>query len=176
MKNDLDAALLLAGVLPDVVPEPALDANLAPFCQVIGTELCLLIPRDDAEEVCFVVLARTVDREPERGELLLLSELAQLDVTRQVAGQNDRVHDIRLLVVGQGNVAAELSRVCVESGYIVCRPGVWRSLVARSVRVGEVPSSNLGTPIPAGGTSVFPAAPLSLSGKGIVVGAHAIAI
>src|SRR5262245_18588850 len=25
--------------------------------------------------------------------------------------------------------------------------GVWRSLVARSVRVGEVPSSNLGTPI-----------------------------
>jgi hypothetical protein len=24
---------------------------------------------------------------------------------------------------------------------------VWRSLVARSVRVGEVPSSNLGTPI-----------------------------
>src|SRR3954465_8992036 len=27
------------------------------------------------------------------------------------------------------------------------RPGVWRSLVARSVRVGEVPSSNLGTPI-----------------------------
>src|SRR5262249_48665686 len=26
--------------------------------------------------------------------------------------------------------------------------GVWRSLVARSVRVGEAPSSNLGTPIP----------------------------
>src|SRR5207247_7668061 len=26
--------------------------------------------------------------------------------------------------------------------------GVWRSLVARSVRVGEVPSSNLGTPMP----------------------------
>ena len=25
--------------------------------------------------------------------------------------------------------------------------GVWRSLVARSVRVGEAPSSNLGTPI-----------------------------
>src|SRR6185503_7730556 len=28
--------------------------------------------------------------------------------------------------------------------------GVWRSLVARSVRVGEVPSSNLGTPIDVG--------------------------
>ena len=28
--------------------------------------------------------------------------------------------------------------------------GVWRSLVARSVRVGEVPSSNLGTPMRAG--------------------------
>src|SRR5438105_6059447 len=32
------------------------------------------------------------------------------------------------------------------------RLGVWRSLVARSVRVGEVPSSNLGTPIARGGT------------------------
>src|SRR5580765_4850984 len=29
-------------------------------------------------------------------------------------------------------------------------PGVWRSLVARSVRVGEVPSSNLGTPMGVG--------------------------
>src|ERR671937_3186283 len=34
--------------------------------------------------------------------------------------------------------------------------GVWRSLVARSVRVGEVPSSNLGTPIGRGGTQWFP--------------------
>ena len=37
--------------------------------------------------------------------------------------------------------------------------GVWRSLVARSVRVGEVPSSNLGTPIDHGGTSWFPREP-----------------
>ena len=45
--------------------------------------------------------------------------------------------------------------ICVESG-------VWRSLVARSVRVGEVPSSNLGTPIEHGGTggSVPPWIPL----------------
>jgi hypothetical protein len=38
--------------------------------------------------------------------------------------------------------------------------GVWRSLVARSVRVGEVPSSNLGTPINRGGNRVSPAGPL----------------
>src|SRR5919198_4057065 len=38
--------------------------------------------------------------------------------------------------------------------------GVWRSLVARSVRVGEVPSSNLGTPIERGGTHGSPACPL----------------
>ena len=37
--------------------------------------------------------------------------------------------------------------------------GVWRSLVARSVRVGEVPSSNLGTPIEGGGTPGSPADP-----------------
>ena len=34
--------------------------------------------------------------------------------------------------------------------------GVWRSLVARSVRVGEVPSSNLGTPIDTGEPMVPP--------------------
>ena len=34
--------------------------------------------------------------------------------------------------------------------------GVWRSLVARSVRVGEVPSSNLGTPIESRGNQRFP--------------------
>ena len=37
--------------------------------------------------------------------------------------------------------------------------GVWRSLVARSVRVGEVPSSNLGTPISVGEPMVPPRAP-----------------
>jgi hypothetical protein len=39
--------------------------------------------------------------------------------------------------------------------------GVWRSLVARSVRVGEVPSSNLGTPILARGKPCFPRGPPS---------------
>src|SRR5688572_17786253 len=38
--------------------------------------------------------------------------------------------------------------------------GVWRSLVARSVRVGEVPSSNLGTPMEYGGTPGSPVGPL----------------
>ena len=37
---------------------------------------------------------------------------------------------------------------------------MWRSLVARSVRVGEVPSSNLGTPIYHGGTQGSPVNPL----------------
>ena len=38
---------------------------------------------------------------------------------------------------------------------------MWRSLVARSVRVGEVPSSNLGTPIGAWGNPWFPHEPRS---------------
>ncbi len=41
----------------------------------------------------------------------------------------------------------------------LCALGVWRSLVARSVRVGEVPSSNLGTPIGVGEPVVSPRAP-----------------
>ena len=41
---------------------------------------------------------------------------------------------------------------------IIGASGVWRSLVARSVRVGEVPSSNLGTPMRCRGRSAAPAA------------------
>ena len=41
--------------------------------------------------------------------------------------------------------------------------GVWRSLVARSVRVGEVPSSNLGTPI-----ARRPVIPGGVTGRGIL--------
>src|SRR5207247_6231151 len=44
--------------------------------------------------------------------------------------------------------------------------GVWRSLVARSVRVGEVPSSNLGTPIDAGETMFPPRAPFFRRSQG----------
>src|SRR5436190_21298151 len=43
--------------------------------------------------------------------------------------------------------------------YPVATVGVWRSLVARSVRVGEAPSSNLGTPTFARGNPWFPRAP-----------------
>jgi hypothetical protein len=51
---------------------------------------------------------------------------------------------------------AETSGVAFARGFdTLSGLGVWRSLVARSVRVGEVPSSNLGTPINMGET-MFP--------------------
>jgi hypothetical protein len=48
------------------------------------------------------------------------------------------------------------SRASSQARANLCTLGVWRSLVARSVRVGEVPSSNLGTPTECGGTFRFP--------------------
>ena len=51
-------------------------------------------------------------------------------------------------------IAAGVSR------YPVGLRGVWRSLVARSVRVGEVPSSNLGTPTGARGNLRVPPRPV----------------
>ena len=48
-----------------------------------------------------------------------------------------------------------------SSGANLSRLGVWRSLVARSVRVGEVPSSNLGTPMTSTGEP--PGSPVSPS-------------
>ncbi len=46
---------------------------------------------------------------------------------------------------GRGRGAgARVGRAVWDTGACV---GAWRSLVARTVRVGEVPSSNLGAPI-----------------------------
>ena len=50
-----------------------------------------------------------------------------------------------LVALSHGPIIATLSAL-----------GVWRSLVARSVRVGEVPSSNLGTPMSVGEPMVPP--------------------
>jgi hypothetical protein len=53
------------------------------------------------------------------------------------------------------------------TGANLCVLGVWRSLVARSVRVGEVPSSNLGTPIETRGNPGSPVGP-SLPARSLV--------
>ncbi len=55
---------------------------------------------------------------------------------------------------------AELPQLAPEAATLCAFSGVWRSLVARSVRVGEVPSSNLGTPIGTRGNRWFPRGPL----------------
>src|SRR6266498_3025443 len=61
------------------------------------------------------------------------------------------------LLTRETTVAAETSRSGAESvANLYAALGVWRSLVARSVRVGEVPSSNLGTPMLVKGNRRFP--------------------
>src|SRR6476619_8478444 len=45
-----------------------------------------------------------------------------------------------------GRAGCATLRFPARRGATLCPLGVWRSLVARSVRVGEAPSSNLGTP------------------------------
>src|SRR6266508_4001730 len=92
MRDDLHPAPLFAFVLPGVVPQSALDADLSSFCEVFSAELCLAIPDCDPEEIGFVVLATAVHGEPEGRQPFLFAELAQLDVARQIACQNDAVH------------------------------------------------------------------------------------
>ena len=48
---------------------------------------------------------------------------------------------------GSAEIGSFATKVCVRRAARIAGSGVWRSLVARSVRVGEAPSSNLGTPI-----------------------------
>ena len=88
----------------------------------------------------------------ERSRLLLVLPMSVVELehrerpVRKLDAEHDAVgarwirlaeREIPLLREGLDRHPATLWRVL----------GVWRSLVARSVRVGEVPSSNLGTPI-----------------------------
>src|SRR5690349_7839700 len=92
MRDDLDAAALLVAVLPRSVAQAALHADLAPFREVVRAELCLLVPRRDAEEIGLVRLGRPVHCEPECREALVFAELAQLDVARKIPDQDHAVH------------------------------------------------------------------------------------
>src|SRR2546422_2806917 len=93
MRYDLDGAPFLSLVLPGAVLQAALDRNLPPLGQIVGTVLSLPVPDGDAEEVGLGILGAAIDREPEGRQSLLLAELAQLDVAGQVADQNDAVHE-----------------------------------------------------------------------------------
>ena len=64
-----------------------------------------------------------------------------------------------LVPAGHGRILGRVARA--RETDTLFRLGVWRSLVARSVRVGEVPSSNLGTPIERGGAHGSPTNPPS---------------
>src|SRR5690349_17557137 len=94
-----------------------------------------------------------------------------LSLLRVVVGGTMFSHGAQKLFVGLAHLGSYLDRApsprtpagnprLSSSGEAVRLPrcanlshlGVWRSLVARSVRVGEVPSSNLGTPIGTGET------------------------
>src|SRR2546421_187156 len=83
--------------------------------------------------------------------LALRVDLLQLDVRGEIADQRDAVHGSLLLRDVAPTLALENARNCAETAPTratghwgtLSRLGVWRSLVARSVRVGEVPSSNL---------------------------------
>jgi len=78
-----------------VVAKTAFDTDLASLREVVGAELCLLVPDSDSKEVGgVVVFRRAVYREHERGATLVVAELAQLDVRRQVSGQADRIHRV----------------------------------------------------------------------------------
>ena len=126
--------------------------------EVLGAELGLPVPRRDADEVG---LARpcparsTASRK--LATFLSVAELLQLDVGREVPDQRTlftcRPPRCRSWQRSRRNGHASEPSSARATRRLACTLralGVWRSLVARSVRVGEVPSSNLGTPIARG--------------------------
>ena len=131
--------------------EPAADARVdharlvVPEHAVVDDdELCALLGGELEE------LERGRDRADDLGDLVGALDLHSL---RAVVGPVAEVEELGR--EGEDLVASSHGRTLPCVGL-----GVWRSLVARSVRVGEAPSSNLGTPITShGGTPGSPVAP-----------------
>src|SRR5438874_1881425 len=96
---------------------------------VVVLEVRVALERGQRRLPSFLVTGR-IEREPvsrSRAHVSLRPELGPGTGEREVDVEEDR---------SQSHTATLWPHI-----------GVWRSLVARSVRVGEVPSSNLGTPI-----------------------------
>ena len=121
---------------------PSIPTRL-PLPRYSVAELGLAVPDADVDEVRAGVLRRPVDREQEAGHLLSIADSLQLDVRGEVPDEADDVHASTVA----GDAVTCLCQSSAEVAANLWALGVWRSLVARSVRVGEVPSSNLGTPI-----------------------------
>src|SRR5690242_13759706 len=86
----------------------------------------------------------------ERGQRRLPSLLVTGRVEREPVSRSGAHVSLRPELgpgTGEREVDVEEDRSQSHTATLWPHIGVWRSLVARSVRVGEVPSSNLGTPI-----------------------------
>src|SRR6266540_3142164 len=103
-------------LLPGAAAEVAVDPDPPPLDEVLGAQLGLLVPGSDPNEIRAAILRLPVHREEEVRDLLLLVELLQLHVRRQVADQGHVVHVPLLLVVDEDNIARKCSTKCVESG------------------------------------------------------------
>ena len=86
-------------------------------------------------------------REQETPHAIVVTS-ARADDLKALRGELRAALDLEQLVrVARRSRPLAATAQSTELTATLCALGVWRSLVARSVRVGEVPSSNLGTPI-----------------------------
>src|SRR2546423_5999298 len=91
--HDLDDAAPLAVLFPVAAAQVAGDADALSLAEILATELSLPVPHGDADEVGARVPATAPDGEQEVRHLLVVGELAQVDVAREVADQADAVHE-----------------------------------------------------------------------------------
>jgi len=76
--------------------QPSLDGHPPALGQVLGAELGLAVPDRDPDEVRAGLATAAVDGEEEARHLLLLADVAHLDVRREVPDQAHGVHTAKL--------------------------------------------------------------------------------
>src|SRR4029453_8368160 len=84
-------ALVPVRVFPRAASQATVDADLSTLGQVLGADLCLLVPGRDPHEVG-LVLPGPVDREQEARDLKVFADLPELDVRGEITDQRYDVH------------------------------------------------------------------------------------
>ena len=94
--DDVDRVATRPVLLPGPAVQPPLDGDASALGQVLGAELRLTVPGRDPDEVRAGLAAAAIDGEKEARHLLLLADIAHLDVGREVPDQAHGVHTAKL--------------------------------------------------------------------------------
>src|SRR4029453_7920763 len=90
--HDLERVAALAVLFPRAGAQAAFDGDAPALVEVLGAQLRLTLPGADPHEVGAGLAAAAVDGKEEFRDLLVVAQLFELDLGREIPDEGDAVH------------------------------------------------------------------------------------